>query len=223
MPDLSKLYRHRFEQARREEKIAIWGAILDSYLQRIIGKDRIVMDLASGYGEFSHHVKCKELICVDLNPDAKKYLPEASEFHNVSALEMSQHIGQNRADVVFTSNFLEHLHTKEECDQVLREVFEILKPGGQFIVMGPNLRYVKEEYWDFYDHYLPLTHLSLEEGLIQAGYKISFSIPKFLPYTTKSRLPTNPSLVRLYLRVPLAWNFLGKQFLVGGVKEAQLS
>ena len=31
--------------------------------------------------------------------------------------------------------------------------------------MGPNIRYLAAEYWDFYDHYLPLSHLSLEEGL----------------------------------------------------------
>ena len=43
--------------------------------------------------------------------------------------------------------------------------------------------------------------------------------PRFLPYTTKSALPQWPSLVRLYLRVPLAQKLLGRQmFLVARKK-----
>jgi hypothetical protein len=40
------------------------------------------------------------------------------------------------------------------------------------------------------------------------------NIPRFLPYTTKSRLPSGPALVRLYLKVPLAWRVLGAQAFV---------
>ena len=43
-------------------------------------------------------------------------------------------------------------------------------------------------------------------------------LPRFLPYTTKSRLPQHPLLVRLYLRVPLAQRLLGKQAWVVAVK-----
>ena len=39
-------------------------------------------------------------------------------------------------------------------------------------------------------------------------------IARFLPYTTKSVLPQWPWLVKLYLRLPLAWWLLGKQSLV---------
>jgi hypothetical protein len=39
-------------------------------------------------------------------------------------------------------------------------------------------------------------------------------IPRFLPFSTKSALPSWPSLVRLYLRVPLAHRLLGKQMFV---------
>ena len=113
-------------------------------------------------------------------------------------------LGDGTVDVVFTSNFLEHLHHKAECDQVFAEVKRILAPGGTFIIIGPNIRYLADRYWDFYDHHLPLSHLSLEEGLIQAGYRVELIIPKFLPYTAKSAIPKHPSLVALYLEVPLA-------------------
>ena len=84
--------------------------------------------------------------------------------------------------------------------------------------MGPNIRYLAAEYWDFYDHYLPLSHLSLEEGLVQAGYDVITIIPRFLPYTTKSGLPTWPVLVRLYLRCPPLHRLFGKQMFIVAVR-----
>jgi hypothetical protein len=40
-------------------------------------------------------------------------------------------------------------------------------------------------------------------------------VPRFLPFTTKSRLPRSTKLVRAYLAFPPAWRLLGKQsFLV---------
>jgi hypothetical protein len=89
----------------------------------------------------------------------------------------------------------------------------------KFIIMGPNIRYLASKYWDFYDHHLPLSHLSLAEGLSQSGYRIERIIPRFLPYTTvKTVLPQHPALVALYLKFPLIWSILGRQFLVVAIK-----
>jgi hypothetical protein len=80
--------------------------------------------------------------------------------------------------------------------------------------MQPNIRYEPGRYWDFYDHVLPLSHLSAAEGLAKHGYIVEKLIPRFLPFTTKSALPQHPLLVRAYLATPLAWRFMGGQFLV---------
>ena len=74
------------------------------------------------------------------------------------------------------------------------------------------------EYWDFYDHYLPLSHLSIAEGLRMAGFRIEENIPRFLPFTMNNRAPTHDILIRTYLAIPLAWKLLGKQFLVTASK-----
>jgi SAM-dependent methyltransferase len=219
MPDLAALYRFRFRESERAQKMIIWKTLCENYFQRLIGDDRIVLDLASGYGEFINNIKAKKKYAVDLNPDAPKYLGSDIEFHS-SRADNIDGIANDSIDVVFTSNFLEHLKTKEECDAVLAEVRRILTPGGRFVIMGPNIRYLAAEYWDFYDHYLPLSHLSLEEGLVQAGYDVTMIIPRFLPYTTRSALPQHPLLIALYLKVPLAWRILGKQFLLVGQKPA---
>ena len=213
MPDLSKLYRFRFRKADRAGKMRIWKVLCEHFFQSLMGEDRVIVDLACGYGEFINNIRGRKKYAVDLNPDARGYLGADVEFC-LSRADAMTAIPDASVDIAFASNFLEHLRTKEECDRVFAEVRRILRPGGRFVIMGPNIRYLVAEYWDFYDHYLPLSHLSLEEGLVQADYEIERVIPRFLPYTTRSRLPQHPSFVALYLAVPFAWRILGKQFLV---------
>jgi SAM-dependent methyltransferase len=219
MPDLSKLYRFRFRESDRAGKMRIWKTLCEHFFQPLIGEDRVIVDLACGYGDFINNIRGKKKYAVDLNPDARANVAGDVEFCPSPADAMSAISGAS-VDVVFASNFLEHLRTKEECDAVLAEVRRILRPGGRFVIMGPNIRYLAAEYWDFYDHCLPLSHLSLEEGLVQADYEIERIVPRFLPYTTRSRLPQHPALIALYLKTPLAWRLLGKQFLVVGRKPA---
>jgi ubiquinone/menaquinone biosynthesis C-methylase UbiE len=219
MPDLSKLYRHRFRASERDDRRRIWKVLCQSFFQPLIGEDRVVVDLACGYGEFINNIRAAKKYAVDLNPDARTHLSSDVEFC-LSRADAIEAIADAHADVVFASNFLEHLRTKEECDRVFAEVRRILRPGGRFVILGPNIRYLSAEYWDFYDHCLPLSHLSLEEGLIQSDFAIERIIPRFLPYTTRSRLPQHPYLIQLYLKVPLAWRLLGRQFLVVARKPA---
>ncbi len=54
-------------------------------------------------------------------------------------------------NVVFTSNFFEHLHTKRELRETLMQARRCLRPGGGIIALGPNIRYLPGKYWDFYD------------------------------------------------------------------------
>ena len=220
MPNLAALYRFRFRESERPQKMAIWKTLCENFFQRLVGDDKVVADLACGYGEFINNIKAAKKYAIDLNPDARQFLTEDIQFC-LSRADMISAISSDAVDVVFTSNFLEHLKTKEECDAVLAEVLRILKPKGRFIIMGPNIRYLAAEYWDFYDHYLPLSHLSLEEGLVQAGYEVTAIIPRFLPYTTRSALPQHSFLIKLYLRLPIAWKFLGKQFLLIAQKPAR--
>lgn len=213
MPDLEALYKFRFRESGLPEKRRIWARLCRDFFQARAPKDGVVVDIACGYGEFINNIQAKRRIGVDLNPDVRRFLDPSIEFHNVSALELAR-IGDGVADLVFTSNFLEHLKDKEQLDRLFKSVIDLLKPGGRFLVLGPNIKYLADAYWDFYDHYLPLSHLSLEEGLAQAGFDIVEVIPRFLPYTTRSALPKAPALISLYLKTPIAWRLLGKQFLV---------
>ena len=108
-------------------------------------------------------------------------------------------------DVCFSSNFFEHLPSKEVMDQVLSEARRVLKPGGKYLAMQPNIRCEPGKYWDYYDHVLPLTHMSCREAFIKAGFEVTDVVERFIPFSTDSKLPQHPLLVKIYLRIPLLW------------------
>lgn len=211
--ELAELYKIRFPTRELERKNAIWKVICQNFLQRFVRPTDTVVDIACGYGEFLNNINARRKIAIDLNPDAREHLQATVEFHNLGATELGS-VVHGEADIVFTSNFLEHLPNKKTLDAFLEQVLVALKPGGRYVSMGPNLRYLPGEYWDFYDHHLGLTHLSLSEALQLRGFKVDLCIDRFLPYTTQGALPTHPALVKAYLKIPPAWRLLGKQFLI---------
>jgi hypothetical protein len=96
-----------------------------------------------------------------------------------------------------------------------------LKPGGRFIAMGPNIKYIPGAYWDFFDHYVELTELSLAEALLNCGFEIEKQVGRFLPYTMSQGSQYPVWMLRVYLAVPLAWPIFGQQFLVVGRRPLQ--
>lgn len=211
---LSILYNNRFAMNAIIKKSSIWKILCRHFFQKWVGEDAFVVDVACGHGDFINNIRANKKIGLDLNIDSKKYLSNDVDFHVCNAKSIVQTIGAGVADVLFTSNFLEHLHTKSELEHFLDQVMGVLKQGGQYIILGPNLRYLPGQYWDFYDHHLGLTDRSLCEVLCLKGFSIEVCIDKFLPFTTKSRLPQYAWLVYLYLKLPFVWRFFGKQFFI---------
>ncbi|WP_415355936.1 class I SAM-dependent methyltransferase [Halioglobus sp. Uisw_031] len=213
MRDLAKLYQIRFSDTNRYKKDLVWQVLCEHYFQQFIPHSSIVLEVATGYGEFIRHITASRKIAVDLNPDSKDCLPEEIEFHLGSATNLTM-IKSESIDVCFSSNFFEHLPSKEVMDEVLCEVWRTLKPGGLYITMQPNLRFEPGRYWDYYDHVLPLTHLSCREAFIKAGFEVTKVVDRFIPFSTDSKLPQHPLLVKMYLRAPLLWRFFGGQFVI---------
>jgi ubiquinone/menaquinone biosynthesis C-methylase UbiE len=211
--ELDSLYRARFDDDELVKKTHIWRVLCQDFFQRYVLPDDTVLDLACGSGEFVNNIQATNRIGLDLREETQNLLQTGVRFIKSSATDLSA-IDSSSIDVVFTSNFLEHLREKDDVLTVFREVKRILRPAGCFLIMGPNIRYVSGAYWDFFDHHLPLSERSVEEALLMAGYQVETSLARFLPYSTKSRLPQAPWLVKLYLKTPIAWPFLGKQFLV---------
>lgn len=199
---------------------AVWVVLTTAFFQKLIPPDSTVLDLGCGWGEFINHIRAGTKYGMDLNPEGHQRLAGDVEFLNQDCSKPWA-LPDSSLDCVFTSNFFEHLRTKDDLRRTVQEAHRCLKPGGQLICMGPNVRYLAGEYWDFWDHYLPLTERSLAELLELSNFRVERCLPKFLPYKMVRRRPLPIALVRLYLRFPPAWWLLGKQFLViaGATKD----
>jgi SAM-dependent methyltransferase len=215
--DLKDLYRNRFPEKALAEKNALWQVICKVFLSRYVRETDSVVDIGAGYCEFINNIRAGHKIAVDLNPDVARFANADVRIINENCTSIAT-LETSSADVVFMSNFLEHLPDKQLVLATFVESLRILKPGGKVLVLQPNIRFVGGEYWDFFDHHTPLTDRSLVEALGLAGFEVAEVIPRFLPYTTRSALPQSAWLVNLYLRVPLAWRILGKQAFVVGKK-----
>lgn len=217
--DLDSLYRIRFDRGELERKAAIWRVLCRDFFQAFIKPGDTVLDLACGTGEFINNIRAARRIGVDLREDSRAGLARDVEFMNTSATEL-RGIESGTVDAVFASNFLEHLHDKDELLAVFRQAHRVLRAGGRFLIMGPNIRCVPGAYWDFLDHHIPLTERTVMEALELCDFEVIRSIARFLPYSTKSGLPQAPWMVAAYLRFPPAWRVLGKQFFVAGLRRS---
>jgi SAM-dependent methyltransferase len=214
--ELERTYDRRFADAR-DYRLKVWAVLIRDFFQQFIPEQGTVLDLGCGWGEFSTQVRAGRVLAMDLNPSAPRYLNDRITFLHQDCSQ-AWPLNDNSLDVVFTSNFFEHLPNKDALRAALIEAYRCLKPGGRLIALGPNIRYVPGEYWDFWDHFLPLTDRSLCEGLELCGFRIERAIARFLPYTMATGFNPPPWTVSVYLRVPAFWSYFGKQFLVLAVK-----
>ena len=216
--DIEALYRYRFADINQADRAKVWHEI-SRFVFRIAGEPAKVLDPACGLGEFINSCPSPERWAMDLGLDGSM-LADGITFTQMSFLASNQSLPRNHFDLVFASNVLEHLPDQQAVNAFLRRAREVLAPGGRVIVMGPNFKYCAKDYFDCADHVVPLTHVSIEEHLVAAGFELSRTIPRFLPYSFRSRLPSSSFATRAYLLFPPAWRFLGRQFLVVGTRPA---
>ena len=215
--EVQAIYSQRFA-GNRAYRQKVWRILTSDFFQKWINPAGAVLDLGCGYGEFINQILAREKYGMDLNPDSARMLGAGIRFLQQDCSQPWP-LPENSLDAVFTSNFFEHLPDKATLGRTLEQAHRCLRPGGRLLALGPNIKYLPGAYWDFWDHYLPLTETSLSEGLENRGFEIESCFDRFLPYTMVNAPQYPVFFLRFYLRVPLAWRLLGKQFLVVGAKK----
>ncbi len=214
--ELQQIYRNRFEKTRgyRDQ---VWRILIGDFFGQYIRPTDAVLDLGCGFGEFINQVDCAQKFGMDLNPDSRPALAPEIRFVEQDCSEPWP-LPEESLDVVFTSNFLEHLPDKPALVRTLEQAWRCLKASGRFIAMGPNIGRVQGAYWDFWDHHIPITHRSLQEVMQLRNFEIERALESFMPYTLVDAPKYPLLLLRIYLRLPFAWELFGRQFLVIGRK-----
>jgi SAM-dependent methyltransferase len=209
--ELENIYRARFVgQGKYRQRV--WD-VLCSFFSKWIPENSVVLDLGCGYCEFINAITAREKYAMDMNPDsAGKAGPDVRIILQDCAVEWPLH--PETLDVVFTSNFFEHLSDKPALERTLKNIVRSLRPGGKLIMMGPNAKFVPGAYWDFFDHYIPLTERSLSEVAIKCGFEVELCVDRFLPYTMSQGRRYPLWMLKAYLELPWAWRIFGKQFLL---------
>jgi SAM-dependent methyltransferase len=217
---LDRLYANRFSEAERVAKARLWRTLCDSFFQHYVPAGSTVLDVGAGYCDFINQIKADRRIAIDLNPDTPRYAGEGVEVYLHRLEDLGKVLETGSIDLAFASNVFEHLRGPDALLEVLTAILQALRPGGRLLIMQPNVGVLGGGFWDFFDHTLPLTERGMEEALRVSGYEILERRARFLPYTTKGRLPQWNWLVRTYLALPPAQWLLGKQMLLLARKPA---
>jgi 2-polyprenyl-3-methyl-5-hydroxy-6-metoxy-1,4-benzoquinol methylase len=211
-----RLYEYRFRDIDQEARERVWREIT-AHVYDELGRPERVLDMAAGRGEFINNVPAAERWAVDaVTYDEGTHDPDVNVV--VSDVLVAE-LPTAHFDGIFVSNLLEHLPTQEAVATLLEKMRTLLRDRGRIAIMGPNFRYCADEYFDCADHTLIFTHMAIEEHLYAAGFTPVKTVARFLPYSFRGRLPPSAALTRRYLRTPLAWRLLGKQFLVIGERR----
>lgn len=212
--ELARLYRNRFPAEERAAKARLWQTLCRSFFQRYVAEDAAVLDVGAGYCDFINAIGAGRRVAIDLNPEMPAHAAAGVETFVQPLERLGEVLAPATIDVAFASNVFEHVRGPDALLEILGALREALRPGGRLIIMQPNVGVLGGRFWDFFDHTLPLTEKGMAEALGVAGFAVVESRARFLPYTTKSRLPQWPWLVRLYLALPLAQRVFGAQMLL---------
>lgn len=209
--DYGRLYEFRFRDVEQRARQTVWNEI-GPFVWKRMGCPHRVLDPAGGRGEFVNSIAADERWLVDLvdYPHRRTAPGVKVVIGDVLSLDLPR----DYFDGIFVSNLLEHLPDPDAVAGFLARMRETLAPGGVLAIMGPNFKYCAREYFDCADHVLALTHVSVEEHLIAADFELQEIVPRFLPFSFRSRLPASARLTRLYLQMPLLWRVAGSQFLL---------
>ena len=117
--DLERIYNRRFE-GKDAYRNLVWKTLVESFFQRYIPKGSAVLDLGCGYGQFINHIQAGGKYAMDLNPATRGLLDRDTTFLEADCSKRWP-LDDASLDVIFTSNFFEHLPSKDALTDTIRQ------------------------------------------------------------------------------------------------------
>lgn len=178
----------------------VWREIV-RFVKKDAGTVNTLIELGAGYCDFINQFPAGRRIAYDLNPEMHKYADTGVDLRIEEARGINR-LGDSIADLVFASNFMEHLD-HAELDKLLPNIHSVLRSKGKLILLQPNYRLYPDRYFDDKTHKTIFSDENISGFLEKYGFSVRKLIPGLLPFSMKSRLPKWSVLVRLYLLSPI--------------------
>lgn len=187
----------------------VWRSIA-RYVARDLPPVGTLVELGAGYCDFVNQFPADKKIAFDLNPCMRDHAAPDVDLRIEDATGLPGLAGGS-VDLLFASNFLEHL-TGEEIDTLLERCAEVLAPAGRIALIQPNHRLCAEHYFDDPTHRTLFDDENIGAWLGRHGLSVSKLVPGLLPFSMNGRLPKSGVLTSLYLLSP--WKPLAAQMYV---------
>jgi hypothetical protein len=171
--------------------------------QKYILKKSSILEIRAEYSEFFNPIQAKNKIVLDVNPDVRLHAQKGVQIV-IGDLPVWRILKMKVLTEYLQMIYFKHIK-KPDLIQALCEVHQVLKSEEEFLVFQPNIRYCAKDYWMFFDHITPLDNRSIADALEISDFYVKECIPRFLPYTTKRKLPKSLMGFRNYLKSPILW------------------
>lgn len=182
-----------------KERNRIWVEI-SRYISTDVSDIKTLLEIGAGYCDFINQFPATKKICFELNRDREKYASADVDFRCGDAIQLVKEI-DTTVDMVFASNFLEHL-SDEQLEILMPGIYDILNSKGKLVLLQPNYLLCQNTYFNDETHRTIFSDENIKPFLKKYRFEILKLIPGLLPFSMKSRLPKWPLLVRLYLNSP---------------------
>jgi SAM-dependent methyltransferase len=139
-------------------------------LQRYaLASGQTLLDLGCGRGEFLRaFARCGLQVCGVDQSDAAKTLCPGADIRNANLEREPIPFGDDSFDVVYSKSVLEHFYYPEN---LVKEIYRVLKPGGLVISLVPDWEYNYLIYYEDYTHRTPFTLTSLRDIQLIHGFE----------------------------------------------------
>jgi SAM-dependent methyltransferase len=178
----------------------VWREIVRALARDAPGVETVI-ELGAGYCDFINQFPAPHKIAFDLNPEMRPFCAPDVELRIEDAVAL-EGIQEASVDLVFASNFLEHL-VESDIHRILDNIHRVLRPGGRLMLIQPNYRLCEAHYFDDPTHLSVFSDENIGSYLARSGLKLLKLVPGYLPFSMQSRLPKWPILTRLYLLSPI--------------------
>ena len=215
---LERTYQQRFSEHDVVANDTVWKEIA-AYLQRYLRRDGPVLDVACGHGAFIRHIVARERWATDLR-DVSGFLTPDIKFVQAEGGEMASSLPHGHFEMVFIEQF-----PRTPAFNGSRCPADPASGSGSRARRNPvdTAAEYSVDGWEILGLPRPQDtahgRRALRKPRVSCGFKRERLITRFLPYSTKSKLPQSAPLVHWYLKFPPAWWLMGKQTLYVGMKR----